>query len=93
MPSRTFLRSLLLLPLFLGFAEQKTNLVATAGGLEPLAGRDREQLLRSQPADYCRFLQTWKDIRQTVTALIPRSGEPFDGPININHRDKKPAKP
>jgi hypothetical protein len=62
-------------------------------GLEPLAGRDREQLLLSQPADYRRFLQTWKDIRQTVTALTPRAGEPFDGPININYRDKKPARP
>jgi hypothetical protein len=75
------------------FAEQKTNLIATAGGLEPLAGRDREQLLLSQPADYRRFLQIWKDIRQAVTVLIPRSGEPFDGPININYRDQKPAKP
>jgi hypothetical protein len=58
-----------------------------------LAGRDPEQLRRSQPADCRRFLKTWKDIRQTVTALTPRTGEPFDGPFNIDFRDQKPAKP
>ena len=64
--------------------ERNTNLVATANGIEPLAGRSRERVIQRQPAEYRGYRRTWSDIRQAVTAMIPEKGEPYDGEIRIS---------
>jgi hypothetical protein len=66
--------------------EQNTNVVASAHGLESLGGRNRERVLESQPAEYRRFRNTWSEIRQAVTALIPKTGEPFVGKLQISSK-------
>jgi hypothetical protein len=63
--------------------EQRTNLVVTALGVEPLGDRKREDVLRDQPEDYRRFRGTWAEIRQAVTALVPATGNPFEGKVTI----------
>ena len=63
--------------------EQNTNLVATAGGITPLRGDKREDVLRQQPETYRRFRDTWSEVRQAVEALIPKTGEPYEGKIRI----------
>ena len=63
--------------------EQNTNLVATAGGITTLRGAKREDVLRKQPEAYRRLRNTWAEIRQAVEALIPKSGQPFEGEIPI----------
>jgi hypothetical protein len=63
--------------------EQNSNTVATAAGLEPLQGRNREAVLREQPEEYRQFRNTWSEIRRSVEALIPRHGEPYGGKIPI----------
>ena len=64
--------------------EENTNLVATAHGIEPLAGRSREWVLQRQPSEYRSYRSTWSEIRQAVTAMIPKEGEPYDGDIRIS---------
>lgn len=64
-------------------SEQRTNLVATAHGIEPLRGRDRGAVLQAQPEEYHRFREIWSVIRDTVQALIPKTGEPCDGEIPL----------
>ena len=66
--------------------EQGTNLVVTSQGVEPLAGRNRQEVLEQQPEDYRRMRQTWSEIRQGVAALVPKAGEPFEGTIPIPRR-------
>jgi hypothetical protein len=63
--------------------EQNTNLVATDNGIQSLAGRNREEVLRRQPASYKDYRNTWSEIRQAVTALIPPDGEPYPGELHI----------
>lgn len=67
-------------------AERHTNIVASADGLEPLEGRNRQQVLQSQPAEYRRFRSTWSEIWQSVTALIPERGDPYNEPVQIQTR-------
>jgi hypothetical protein len=66
--------------------EQNTNLVALASGITPLQGRDRENLLRGEPAEYRKFRKVWSEVRQAVAGLVPQAGEPDTGPIQIEHR-------
>jgi len=63
--------------------EQNTNLVATAGGITPLGGARREDVLQKQPETYRRFRDTWSEIRQAVEALIPKTGAPYEGKIQM----------
>jgi hypothetical protein len=63
--------------------EQNTNLVVTAAGIGSLHGAKREDLMRDQPEWYLRFRSTWSEIRQAVEALIPKTGEPYEGKIPI----------
>jgi len=63
--------------------EQRTNLVATANGIESLGEKKREDVLREQPEDYRRFRETWSEIRQAVAAIVPENGEPYQGQITI----------
>ena len=65
------------------FFERNTNLVATAGGITTLQGARREDMLREQPEPYRRLRNTWSEIRQAVEALIPKTGEPYEGTIPI----------
>ncbi|MBI5387843.1 MAG: hypothetical protein HZA90_24540 [Verrucomicrobia bacterium] len=65
---------------------QRTNLVVTAHGVELLGKRDREQVMREQPASYRQFQSTWSEIRQAVAALIPEAGEPYEGKIQLPSR-------
>ena len=68
------------------FFERNTNLVATASGIEPLAGRVRERVLQGQPAEYRNYRSTWSEIRQAVTGLIPATGEAYKGEIPISNK-------
>jgi hypothetical protein len=40
-------------------------------------------MLREQPEPYRRLRNTWSEIRQAVEALIPKTGEPYEGTIPI----------
>ncbi len=66
--------------------EQNTNLVATAAGITTLRGAKREDVLRKQPEAYRRLRTTWSEIRQAVEALIPKTGEAYEGEIPIPQR-------
>jgi hypothetical protein len=66
--------------------EQRTNLVATAHGIEGLGGRNRDTVLQDQPEDYRQFRKIWSEIRQAVVALVPMTGEPYEGPLPIPTR-------
>ncbi|HXF10393.1 MAG TPA: hypothetical protein VN625_06375 [Desulfuromonadaceae bacterium] len=63
--------------------EENTNLVATANGIIPLNGRNRDDILRQQPPDYKNFRQTWSEIRHSIRTLIPEKGEPYHGEIPL----------
>ncbi len=63
--------------------EENTNLVATAAGIERLEGRNREQVLQSQPAEYRNYRRVWSEIRQAISAVVPETGEPYDGELHI----------
>jgi hypothetical protein len=60
-------------------AERGTNLVALASGITLLRGRNRENLLQSEPPEYRRFRETWSEVRRAVSELIPETGEPYSG--------------
>jgi hypothetical protein len=64
-------------------AEENTNSVATANGIESLAGRNRKEVLEHQPPEYQNFRRIWSDIRQKVAALIPQKGVPYSGKVTI----------
>ena len=66
--------------------EQNTNLVATADGITALGGAKREDVLRKQPEAYRRLRSTWSEIRQAVEALIPGTGEPYQGVIQLPNK-------
>ncbi len=57
--------------------EGSSNHVATSYGLESLRGRDRAEVLKSQPAKYRRYRQVWQDVRAALTGLVPDEGEPI----------------
>ena len=61
--------------------EYSGEFVMTAYTTEALNGRDRDKVLAAQPADYKKFRATWSKIRETVIAVLPETGEPFDGAI------------
>ena len=63
--------------------DQNTNLVVTAQGIGALDGKKREEVLEQQPEDYRRFRSTWSEIREAVAALLPQTGEPYEGKIQI----------
>lgn len=66
--------------------ERRTNLVATALGIEPLGTRDRAQVLREQPELYRQFQSVWSEIRRAVAELVPKTGEAYEGQIQIPPR-------
>ena len=66
--------------------EQNTNLVALASGITSLQGRNRETLLREEPAEYRKFREVWSELRQAVAGLVPQTGVPYTGPIQIERR-------
>lgn len=51
--------------------DDPTRVIATAGGLQPLGGRDPVEVMAAQPADYRRFIDTWTAIRSAVDGLLP----------------------
>jgi hypothetical protein len=58
--------------------EARADLVATAGGVEPLAGRARADVLAAQPADYRDFRHRWEQLKGQLLALIPAAGEAYE---------------
>ena len=66
--------------------EINTNLVATAHGIEVLGSRSRERVMNEQPADYKAYIATWSEIRQAVSELIPKEGQPFEGEVKIKSK-------
>jgi hypothetical protein len=63
--------------------EQNQNLIATSRGIEPLNGRNRDNVLAREPKEYRRFRHLWADIRSTVESWLPLDGEPYTGDIPI----------
>jgi len=63
--------------------EQNSNTVATAQGLTPLNGRNREEVQREQPQDYRQFRHTWSEVRDTVSELIPQKSEPYNDNLPV----------
>jgi hypothetical protein len=49
--------------------EADGGLIVTAGGVEPLFGRDRLEVLAAQPADYRSFRALWEAVKARLTRL------------------------
>jgi len=49
--------------------EANSELVVTAGGVEPLSGRDRLEVLAAQPAGYRAFRVLWKAVKSRLLLL------------------------
>lgn len=64
--------------------EQNPKLIATAGGITPLDGRDREEVLRNQPAEYREYRSIWSGIRTATKSWIPEDGKPWEGSPHID---------
>jgi hypothetical protein len=56
--------------------ERNTALVATATGIEPLAGRLRADVFAAQPEAYRAFRTRWEKVLCAALALRPTSGQP-----------------
>jgi hypothetical protein len=56
------------------YAEKGSTVVATAGGLALLEGRDRARVLASEPESYRQFRKVWADLRAGLATLIPDRG-------------------
>lgn len=56
--------------------ETDAKLVVTSHGVSALDGRDRQEVLRSEPESYRRYRRTWKDVRAKFAAIIPKEGRP-----------------
>jgi len=52
--------------------ERNDNLVVTAHGVEPLEGRNRDQVLAAQPEDYKRFRAIWSEVKAGFRPLVPK---------------------
>jgi len=59
------------------------GLVATSLGLEPLSGRNLEDVLRNEPKDYRNYRATWTRIRYLIWALLPKEGAPVQGVVRM----------
>jgi hypothetical protein len=59
--------------------EQRPNLVALSTGVTSLNGTSREEALRKDTEEYQRFRRIWSDLRSSVSALVPKHGEPYKG--------------
>ena len=56
--------------------ELNPKLVAASYGVTSLDGRNREDVIAAQPEDYRVFRETWKQIRDVTSSLIPAEGHP-----------------
>jgi hypothetical protein len=54
--------------------EADPRLVATAGGVQPLGGRSREEVFAQQPAPYRKFRERWDYVLSRLRSLIPIAG-------------------
>ncbi|MEA3207429.1 MAG: hypothetical protein QOE70_486 [Chthoniobacter sp.] len=57
--------------------EQRPTLVALSSGVTSLAGRTREEALRSDTKEYQHFRRLWGDLRASIAALVPKQGTPY----------------
>lgn len=64
--------------------EQNPKLIATAGGITALDGRDRDEVLRSQPVEYREYRSIWSGIRTATKSWIPRDSKPWEGAPRID---------
>jgi hypothetical protein len=60
-------------------AEAGRNLVARESGQEPLRGRRRLAVLKTEPADYLYYRMVWAETRLKLAALLPETGTPTRG--------------
>ena len=63
--------------------ETQPDLVALSTGITSLKGRSRGEALRSDTEEYQRFRQVWAELRATVAALVPKNGDAYTGPTNL----------
>ncbi len=68
--------------------EDNPKLVAMPG-ITPLDGQTREEALKKAPKAFLRFREVWKDIRTSVGALLPATGDAFDGEISLKTKPIK----
>lgn len=57
-------------------AELNPNLVVTAAGIEPLAGRSRTAVLAAQPSSYREFRERWARVKTRALSLIQEAQRP-----------------
>lgn len=63
--------------------ETNPNLVVVNGGVTSLDGRKRSDVIASDTKEFQKFRKLWSDLRNEVTALTPKKGTPFDGPLQL----------
>lgn len=57
------------------WAEADSGIVATARGLEPLDGRERREVLASQPPEFRERRVMWERVKATVEEAMPEAGD------------------
>lgn len=61
--------------------EANGKVVATDGGLTPLAGRSLFEVLAKEPPDQLFYRFIWSNLRQRAAALLPIESEPVTGKL------------
>jgi hypothetical protein len=65
-------------------SELNPILVASSLGIEALHGRKREDVLAASTEEYRQFRQVWQELRDSISQMLPASGEKVDG-VPISH--------
>jgi len=59
------------------------KVVATKGGVAPLDGRSRFDVLRQEPTDYLFYRFVWDELRLGAAFLTPSESKPVDGKLEL----------
>jgi len=63
-------------------SERNPNVIATSHGIQSEPDKaKREKLIASDDPAYKSFRTLWKDIRTSITGLIPKDGKPYQGEL------------
>ena len=63
--------------------ERNPNLIATSHGIKSVGNKaEREKLIANDDPSYKAFRALWKDIRTSITRLIPKKGTPYQGNLD-----------
>jgi hypothetical protein len=65
--------------------EEERKVVATAGGLSPLEGKSRFDVLRKEPAEYLFYRLAWDELRLGAASLIPPESNLVKGKLELRH--------